>query len=625
MSAQQRIEGRWVGPAAVLLISVLAAVAVILVARDQAGLEGAREARAAAADAVFPVDDAMRKALTQAASGGAAGAKLVALRDSSKVGVSGDLATRARDSGVPLLEDAGQGLVVVATYDTTTPPATVEERRRHVTGLRVVSLDLRPTLSALQPSDGGISLAGPEQTIQSLPGPRPSGGHAYAVNLQPGPVQEWTLTLWTGSPPIPAAAWLIALGILVAGAGAAGWLVRREDRSRRSQHELVRLQQTSATTAALATVAQHSLDLADLLPALTNELATALGLQGLSLGAPTADGERPFFAWGVPPAPGAAVAVMPAGVPAGDTLCLVLGRGGRTAARLRVVAGRELDGHDLSALAAATDVLTSALANAETFAQQRDLLERMRSVDELKTVFLATASHELRTPVGAITGYAQLLATSWDSLGPEEGRLFAEQIDSNAQRLGTLVEDLLDFSRLERGAGVVGDDTVLDLGEVVSRIIDEQPDLAPDHEVRHQTETGLGVAGSEQAVERVVSNLVGNAAKYSPAGTVIRVSVAENRGHAQLAVDDEGPGVPEAEREQVFTRFFRGRGDSVVATRGAGLGLAIVSEFAATMGGQVSVDLGRGRRGALRRLLPARRPAGRTAGTTVEGAADVRA
>ena len=132
------------------------------------------------------------------------------------------------------------------------------------------------------------------------------------MKLQPGPVQEWTLTLWAAAPPVPASAWLIALGILLAGAGAAAWLVRREDRSRRSQQELVRLQEASATTAALATVAQHSLDLADLLPALTNELAAALGLQGLSLGAPTPDGERQFFAWGVAPAAVPASSVLPA-------------------------------------------------------------------------------------------------------------------------------------------------------------------------------------------------------------------------------------------------------------------------------------------------------------------------
>jgi signal transduction histidine kinase len=409
------------------------------------------------------------------------------------------------------------------------------------------------------------------------------------VNLQPGPVQIWTLTLWAAASPIPASAWLSALALMLAGGAAAGWLLLRDRRSRRHKREMERLREASATMAALGTVAQHSLDLADLLPAITNDLAAALGLKGLSLVSPAPDGERQFFAWGVAPALVSTSSVLPDEVRAGETVGLILGRGGRTVARLRVVAGRDLDRHDLGALAAATEVLTSALANAETFAQQRDLLERMRTVDELKTVFLATASHELRTPVSAIAGYSQLLATSWEDLSPEEVRTFAGQVDSNAQRLGALVEDLLDFSRLERGAGVVEADSVLDLGEVVTRILDEQPDLAPDHQVVHHAAGELGVAGSVQALERVVSNLVGNAAKYSPAGTVIRVSVRENRGRAELTVDDEGPGVPPAEREQIFTRFFRGRGDSVTATRGAGLGLAIVSEFAATMGGQVSV------------------------------------
>ena len=131
-----------------------------------------------------------------------------------------------------------------------------------------------------------------------------------------------------GPAPDPGAAWLIAFGLLVAGTVAAGLLVRRDDRSRRSQRELQRLQEPSATTAALATVAQHSLDLADLLPALTNELAAALGLQGLSLGTPTAHGERQFFAWGVAPADVAASAMLPADLPAGETLCLILGHRG---------------------------------------------------------------------------------------------------------------------------------------------------------------------------------------------------------------------------------------------------------------------------------------------------------
>ncbi len=619
MTDHGRRRTRWGGPIGLVVIALLAAGVVLLVARERAGLEDQREARAAVADAVAPIDDAMRAAMNGAASGAVA-ARRVTLANSASAGVSSAVATRARDSGSPLLEDAGEGLVVAPTYDTSTPPASVADRRVHATGLRVAPLGLKSTLNGLRPPGGGISLAGPQQTILSLPGPRPSGLSQYAVTLQPGPVQVWTLTAWVPSRPIPVIAWLIALVIFLAGLLAAAWLLRRDDRDRRSQEELVRLQQSSATTAALATVAQHSLDLADLLPAITTELTTSLGLQGLSMGAPTPEGERQFFAWGVPPAHVPASSVVPSQVRAGQSLCLVLGRGGRTIARLRVVAGRDLGPHDLSALGAATDVLTSALANAETFSQQHDLLEQMRSVDELKTVFLATASHELRTPVSAIAGYAQLLASSWDSLTSEEARTYATQVDNNAQRLGALVEDLLDFSRLERGAGTLAADTILDLGEVVSRILDEQGELAPDHHVEHQTVRGLGVAGAEQAVERVLTNLVGNAAKYSPAGTVIRVVVTENHGRAELAVDDEGPGVPLAEREQIFTRFFRGRGESVVATRGAGLGLAIVSEFAATMGGRVSVTSADS--GGARFVVSY--PLAASAETSVEGASDVR-
>ena len=619
MSAQQRVRNRWQGPTAALLIALLAAAAVLLFARAHADLQAEQEVRAATANAAAPVGDAMRKAMSDSASGTVAGSRQVALADSPEEGVSSSVAARARDSGLPVLEDSGEGVVVVATYDTATPPASVEERRKHVTGLRVSSLNLRPTLNALRPARGGISLAGPRRTIQSLPGRQPADRPSYDVTLQPGPVQVWTLTLWSASPPLPGWAWWAALGLCVAGVIAAGWLVHRADLSNRRQRELERLQETSVVTAAMATVAQQSLDLADLLPALTNELVTALGLRGLSLGAPTADGEREFFAWGVPPAHVSASAVLPAKVLAGESLCLFLARGGRTVARLRVVAGRDLDEHDLSALVATTEVLTSALANADAFAQQRDLLERLKSVDELKTVFLATASHELRTPVTAITGYAQLLASSWDTLSPEEARTYAEHVESSAQRLGALVEDLLDFARLERRAGVIAAESMLDLGEVVTRILDEQPDLAPDHQVVRQAVGGLGVTGSVQALERVVSNLVSNAAKYSPAGTVIRVSVTEKRGRAQLAVDDEGPGVPRAEREQVFTRFFRGSGDSVIATRGAGLGLAIVSEFAATMGGQVSVtsaDTGGAR-------FVVSYPLARLPQASLEGAADV--
>ena len=102
---------------------------------------------------------------------------------------------------------------------------------------------------------------------------------------------------------------------------------------------------------------------------------------------------------------------------------------------------------------------------------------------------------------------------------------------------------------------------------------------------------------------------MGNAAKYSPVGTTIRVRV-EGGDAAHLIVDDEGPGIPEQEREQIFSRFFRGGGDEVTRTRGAGLGLSIVTEFATSMDGVVSIGDGARRGGPLRGDLSAARTGG---------------
>ncbi|MCU1594480.1 MAG: multi-sensor signal transduction histidine kinase, partial [Frankiales bacterium] len=243
---------------------------------------------------------------------------------------------------------------------------------------------------------------------------------------------------------------------------------------------------------------------------------------------------------------------------------------------------------DLLALATASELVGSTLANADAFTRQQLLVERMRSVDELKTIFLATASHELRTPVTAIVGFSGLLLSQWDSLPAEKGKVFLERVLANAKGLETLIEQLLDFSRLERGLHPAGDE-LLDLGERIAAILEEQTDLTGRHHLRCELAPGCLVRGSASAVERIVTNLVGNAAKYSPEGTTITVTLQTQDEWATLLVDDEGGGVAEADRERVFSRFFRGSGDTVSTTRGAGIGLAIVSEYAASMNATASV------------------------------------
>ncbi len=571
-----------------IVLTLLAATATVLVGRQLNALDADRQASVAAAASVSAVADAIRRTVTSTTTGVLAGARAPDVNGDLRAGIAESTAILARDSAQPVLDDSGQGAVVVASYDTRVPPATVQDRRDHLTGYVVVPLDLAPTLQAAKPPGGGIVVAGPNRQVMSLPSPRPPDVAFQTVALGSTTAPGWTLTVWTAPRHLPAAVWLIVLGLWVTGSAAAGWIAVRRERARRSRAELRQVEQASATVATLATVAQHTLDLADVLPAVSAELAAALGLRGVSVAAATASGERLLFVWGATPE-AVDVDYDPRDeVTPGDTLALVLSRGGRVVARLRVIAGRQLAGQDVRTLFTAGEILTSALSNAEMFSQQSALLRRMRSVDELKTVFLATASHELRTPVASITGYAELLHTSLEVLSPEQVRTYARRVDENAKRLAELIEDLLDFSKLERGAAAE-DSSHLDLGDVVSRILEEQPDLAPDHQVSHTAVRGLVVTGSRMAVDRVVSNLVGNAAKYSPAGGTIRVQVKESLGRAELIVDDEGSGVPEDEREQIFSRFFRGHGDAVVRTRGAGLGLAIVTEFAASMGGQVSV------------------------------------
>jgi len=572
-----------------MVLAFLAATVAVLDGRHSEQLKAERDAAAAAPEVVTVVSDAIRTRMERAALAGSPEERVLTLAAAAADGISVSALTLARDTGEPVLDDAAAGVVVVARYNAGAGASTVQDRRNQVAGYTILPLDLGGTLKPLIPEEGGIAVSGPDRRILSTPPGGPRSAARITASLGPDLTSGWSATVWTRPTRTPTTAWLVVTLILVTGLAVAGWVGARQAESRRRRDELSGLQTTSATVVELATLAQYSLDLGEVLPAVTTELSAALGLRGLSVSAPTPQGERPIFVMGVPPDPGTA----PQGqheLAAGQTLTVVLSRGGRIVATLRVTAGRDLSRHDVRTIYAAGDVLTSALTNAEVFSQQADLIARMRTVDELKSVFLATASHELRTPVVTLAGYANLLHANWDQLAAEEARNYAGRVDSIAQRLSKLVEDILDFSRLQSGNALGAGLVALDLAETVGRILEEQPDIAPDYRLDYQLSPGLQVSGSEQAVERVLTNLIGNAAKYSDPGTTILILTREADGRAELVVSDEGPGIPVDQRAQVFSPFYRGSGDEVVRTRGAGLGLAIVTEFAASMGGQVRVE-----------------------------------
>lgn len=571
-----------------IAVGILGSVFLVLNEHQQVRTQTDSDVRAEVATTVTQIRTEIRNELSAATTN--QNAPTVLATDLAHSSLSLAAAIQARDSGSTVLDDAADpAAIIVPIYRSQTPPQTTEARRASLVAYRRVPLQLGPTVTRLAGNTGGLVLRGPDRVITAVPNMPPSDARTYSVDMDLQESPGWRVEAWEPDPGVPAAAWFWVVGVLalaVATGAAGGLLVRRlgvaEARSRQ-------LERDRALVNGLAPVLQASLDLGEVVPSVSSHLREGMGLAGLSLTAPTERGERQLFASGVQPDESVLPTIRPpAGLAPGDTFALSLTRGGRVLGVLRVVAGKALRHDDLVALATAGELVGSTLANADAFARQQDLVERMRSVDELKTVFLATASHELRTPVTAIVGFTALLSQHWDSLGTDQMRTLIDRVHANSKRLEALTEQLLDFAQLERGLPRT-EDQVLDLGRVVGEILADQPELGSRHQLVTNLVPRCMIRGSRSALERIVTNLVGNAAKYSPDSTPISVTVRLDDDRAVLLVDDEGPGVPEADRDRIFSRFYRGRGDSVLRTRGAGVGLAIVAEYAASMSATASV------------------------------------
>ena len=538
-----------------------------------------------------PPADAIRPQRGRAPAAAPEGASSIPAAGGPESGASPASLIEARDTGVSTLDDqAGNASIVVPVYRAGLPTRTTAERRQAIDAYRITPLSLLPLITELAPDGGGANLRGPSGAVVERSRRVPHGARSFGVDLNLANQPGWRLEAWVPDPGPPNRALLgtlVILGLSAIVAVTLGALSRQRLAERERNRQL---QRHRALVSGLAPVVQTSLDLAHVVPAVSTQLTEGLALDGLGLSVAHESGERLLFSWGQAPD----MAVLPA-FPAphhletGETFALGLTRGGRVLGVLRIVAGEPLGQDDMQALSTAGELLGSTLANAEAFARQQVLVERMRSVDELKTIFLATASHELRTPVTAIVGFSALLLKQWETIESATGRQFLERVHANGQRLDALIEQLLDFSRLESGLHTPGTE-VLDLGESVRRILEEQLPLSAGHELRCDLAAGCTVRGSTSAIERIVTNLVGNAAKYSPPGTAITVTVRAEGDRSLLVVDDEGPGVPDSDRERVFSRFFRGSGDTVASTRGAGIGLAIVAEYAASMSGTAAAQ-----------------------------------
>ncbi len=190
--------------------------------------------------------------------------------------------------------------------------------------------------------------------------------------------------------------------------------------------------------------------------------------------------------------------------------------------------------------------------------------------------FVSDASHELRTPLAAIRGYTELAQRKRDEL-PEDVAHAMSRVESETQRLTTLVEDMLLLARLDEGRPL--ERATVDLVQVVADAVSDAHAAGPEHEwMLELPDDPVQVTGDQARLHQVLANLLTNARVHTPAGTTVTTSVTmRNDGSAVLSVTDDGPGIPEALQPEVFERFARG--DSSRSRRGGstGLGLAIVA------------------------------------------------
>jgi len=231
-----------------------------------------------------------------------------------------------------------------------------------------------------------------------------------------------------------------------------------------------------------------------------------------------------------------------------------------------------------------------------------------RRVEAVRRDFVANVSHELKTPVGAMALLAEALQDA--SEDPLAVRRFAGRVQHEAERLGRLVQELIDLSRLQ-GADPLPEPERVRVDGVVAEAVDRTRTLAAARGIALVVggERGLEVLGSESQLVTALVNLLDNAVAYSPDRTRVAVAVRRREGAVEMSVTDQGIGIADRDLERVFERFYRADPARSRATGGTGLGLAIVKHVATNHGGEVDVWSVEGSGSTFTLRLPAAAPA----------------
>ncbi|MFS0854666.1 sensor histidine kinase [Microbacterium sp. 179-I 3D4 NHS] len=215
----------------------------------------------------------------------------------------------------------------------------------------------------------------------------------------------------------------------------------------------------------------------------------------------------------------------------------------------------------------------------------RDVTEQER-LDQMRRDFVANTSHELKTPVGAVSLLAEAIESAADD--PAQVRVFAARISAEAGRLAQLTGRIMSLSRLQADDGL-GEVTPVAIDEVIAASIEAHVVQADSVgvEITRGGDRDVWVRGDAQILIEAVGNLIANAIVYSPRGARVGVGVRAEDGVVEIAVSDQGIGIAEADRERIFERFYRADEARSRRTGGTGLGLSIVKHATQRHGGEV--------------------------------------
>lgn len=244
---------------------------------------------------------------------------------------------------------------------------------------------------------------------------------------------------------------------------------------------------------------------------------------------------------------------------------------------------------------------TLVILRALAFEHEKNAARRLSEADAIKSELVATVSHELRTPLTAVKGFVETVVRHWERFDDDQRREMLERALGNADQLATMIDTVLDFSRIEAGMVDVATEP-LALEREVAAVVDASDHLIGEHPVLLDLEEGLVARGDRTGLGHVLTNLLSNAAKYSDADAPIRVSTRRRDGDAVISIADAGPGIAPDEQERIFDRFYRGQPGE--GPRGTGVGLAVVRRYADLMGGVVEVESEVGRGSTFSLVLP---------------------